>query len=474
MKKHSELLFSLLLVPVDFLMMIVGFAAAYLVRARLDNKPLAYHVGGLRYLEILAILLPLWIVIFGLQGLYNLSSTRRRLTEVIKVLVATASGVMILIIIDYFSRTPIFPSKSIPIYGFIFSFGLIIFGRFVSRALQRYLFRFDIGVHSVLILGETTQASELIEALSARNSGYNVVNNTTKRPAKWTLAQIQSIHETHHIDEIIQTDQSIADDQLTQIIAYAEQHHITYKYVPNLAGIYRSNVTTVMLDNLPLVEMIQTPLEGWGRIIKRIFDLFISSIVLIILSPLILVIAVLVKLTDPGPVFYRHTRIGKGEKQIVVTKFRSMYVKYSDGGKYSGRSVEAILADLGDAQMLDEFHRDFKIKNDPRVTPLGKFLRRTSLDELPQLFNVLGGDLSLVGPRPVIKAELAKYGRQAAQLLAIKPGLTGLWQVSGRNDISYEERVKLELYYVEHWSLLLDIVILARTGLMILRGTNGY
>ncbi|HVY53279.1 MAG TPA: sugar transferase [Gammaproteobacteria bacterium] len=474
MKKRSELFFSFLLVPIDFMMMIAGFALAYIVRVKIESKPVAHFTSGTHFLALIAILLPIWIIIFALNGLYNLSSTRRRFTEAAKVLVATASGVMVLIILDFFSKDPIFPSKSIPIYGFLFSFILILVARSILRSIQRYLFRYNIGVHNVLIIGNNKQSEELINLLSDKKSGYNVVNNTIKAISNWDITEIQHINKDHNLDDIIQVDQTLSDSNLIEIIAFSDQHHIAYKFVPSLAGIYKTNITTSTIQKIPIVELVQTPLEGWGRIVKRICDLFISAIGLIILSPLFLLITIIIKIIDPGPAFYRHRRIGKAGKEIDIVKFRTMYLKYSDGGKYSGKSAETILKELGNEELLDEFKKEYKLKNDIRVHPFGKFLRRTSLDELPQLINVFNGDLSLVGPRPIIESELSKYGKRSAQLLAIKPGITGLWQVSGRNDISYEERIKLELYYVEHWSIVLDIIILIKTGLLIIKGSNGY
>lgn len=474
MKKRSELFFSLILVPIDFMMMIAGFVAAYIVRVKIDARPTAYHIAGMTYVRYLVVLLPIWIIIFALTGLYNLSSTRSRLGELVRILIATASGVMVLIFLDFFSRKPIFPSKSVPIYGFLFSFILIFLARFIVRAIQQYLFRFNIGVHNVVIVGQSTAARELRDKLSQKHSGYNVVNKTIQTDKDWDIGMLERYHQDYNLDEVIQADHGLSESKVVEIIGFCDQNHIAYKYVPSLAGLYRANVTTSTLVGVPIVEMIQTPLEGWGRIVKRIFDVFISSLALIILSPVFLVIGLVIKLTDPGPVFYRHRRISKGGKTIEILKFRSMYLKYCDGGKYSGKSLDQILQELGDQRLIDEFKRDFKLKNDPRVTRFGRFLRRTSLDELPQLVNVWKGEISLVGPRPIIAQELTKFGERAARLLAIKPGMTGLWAISGRSDISYEERAKLEIYYVENWSLMLDILILFKTAASITKGNNGY
>jgi undecaprenyl-phosphate galactose phosphotransferase len=198
-----------------------------------------------------------------------------------------------------------------------------------------------------------------------------------------------------------------------------------------------------------------------------------AGIGLLLLSPVFVLLALIIKLTDGGRVFYRHERIGRHGKKIQVWKFRSMYMQYSTGSGFSGKSDEEVLKQLGDAKLAAEFKKEQKLKNDPRVTPVGRFLRKTSLDELPQLINVLRGELSIIGPRPVTAKELGRYGDNAPTFLLIKPGITGLWQVSGRNDIGYSDRVKLDVYYVENWRATLDLRILWRTvGVILFR--KGY
>jgi lipopolysaccharide/colanic/teichoic acid biosynthesis glycosyltransferase len=186
-------------------------------------------------------------------------------------------------------------------------------------------------------------------------------------------------------------------------------------------------------------------------------------------------VAIMVKLRDPaGPILYRHHRLSRNGVSVPVLKFRTMLWKYCDGPGRPYHSAEETLTAMGREDLIEEFHRMQKIENDPRVSRLGKFLRRTSLDELPQLFNVLQGNMSLVGPRPIIQAELEHYGDRGAVFLALKPGITGLWQISGRSDISYEDRVKLDIYYVEHWTLFLDIRILLKTLRTMLNGKGAY
>ena len=194
--------------------------------------------------------------------------------------------------------------------------------------------------------------------------------------------------------------------------------------------------------------------------IKRCIDIILSLLGLIILSPVFLLIAILIKKEDHGNVFYKHKRIGHMNKDIYIYKFRSMTNKY--------KTFDEFYQTLSDEQK-QEWDENFKLENDPRITKIGYFLRKTSLDELPQIINILKGDMSVIGPRPVVNDEIEKYGNQKAKFLSIKPGLTGYWAANGRSATTYEDRIKLELYYIDHCSLLLDIKIFFKTILSVLK-----
>lgn len=198
--------------------------------------------------------------------------------------------------------------------------------------------------------------------------------------------------------------------------------------------------------------------------VKRTMDVLGALVALVLLAPLIVAVAAAVKLSDPtGPVIYKQKRLGRGGRMIEVLKFRSMSWAYSTGeGRPYRTAIEAFEA-MGRLDLVEEFRAEQKVADDPRVSALGHFLRRSSLDELPQIFNALLGDLSLVGPRPIITEELERYGEQGATYLSVKPGITGLWQVSGRSDTGYDERVRLDVHYVTNWRLALDLLILVRT-----------
>lgn len=193
--------------------------------------------------------------------------------------------------------------------------------------------------------------------------------------------------------------------------------------------------------------------------LKRLFDIILTSIALIVLSPIFIIIAILIKIDSKGSVLYRHKRIGKNGKYIYLYKFRSMY---SD-------SKERLEKLLENPKIRKEWEENFKLDNDPRITKIGKFLRKTSLDELPQLLNILMGDMSLVGPRPIIDGEIEKYGKDTSKFLSVTPGLTGWWACNGRSCTSYDERKKLELYYVDHRSIRLDFKIILKTFISVLK-----
>jgi len=229
----------------------------------------------------------------------------------------------------------------------------------------------------------------------------------------------------------------------------------------SLIDVAGDRTTIRPVDGLPMLHVEHPRLSGGSRVFKEIFDRVTATALIVLLSPLLLAIALLVRRDSPGPVLFRQVRVGRDGRPFVIYKFRTMYV-----------DAEARLAEL---RHLNEFDGVlFKLRNDPRITRVGKWLRRYSLDELPQLFNVVRGQMSLVGPRPPLPEEVAQYPDDARRRLVVKPGITGLWQVSGRSDLSWEESVRLDLRYVENWSIPLDLVILLRTLSAVTRASGAY
>ncbi|HUC20574.1 MAG TPA: sugar transferase, partial [Candidatus Polarisedimenticolaceae bacterium] len=372
-----------------------------------------------------------------------------------------------------------FPSKAVPVYAYGLSLITVVIGRLLVRAIQRRLFRQGVGLYKVVLIGSGVLAQQLADALKiSSRSGYEVVGvidtaagaQKRMKPHRVDLSLTNLLNRLNgaKIDEFIQADSSLEPDAVFEIVEYAANNHITYRFVPNQFGLFATHSELGTLAGMPMVAMKRTPLDGWGRILKRFFDVLASIVGLVILSPLFLIVAGIIKLTDPGPVFYSHKRLSRIGQSINIYKFRSMRQVFNTSRKYKGKSQVEIFAEMGRPDLVEEFERDQKVKDDPRVSKVGAMLRRTSLDELPQLFNILRGDISLVGPRPIVAQELERYGTGRPTLLSLKPGLTGLWQVSGRSDVSYDERVKLDIYYIENWSLWLDIKIIMRTIVIVL------
>jgi exopolysaccharide biosynthesis polyprenyl glycosylphosphotransferase len=230
---------------------------------------------------------------------------------------------------------------------------------------------------------------------------------------------------------------------------------------PALTDIAGPRIHTQQVAGLPLIHVTTPTLEGGQRVAKRLFDVAISGMMILVLSPLMLIIALLVKLDSPGPVLFVQDRVGMEGKHFGMLKFRSMAV-----------DAEARLGELAHQNQGNGLL--FKMKNDPRVTRIGGFLRKYSLDELPQLINIFAGSMSLVGPRPPLPREVEAYEHDVRRRLLVKPGLTGLWQVSGRSNLSWQDSVRLDLYYVENWSLAGDLVIILRTVRAVFRSTGAY
>lgn len=226
--------------------------------------------------------------------------------------------------------------------------------------------------------------------------------------------------------------------------------------IPNLVGVAMGSaeIESLFEEKLVLLRLTNNLARPANRFIKTLFDYTLTIFGTIAISPILLIIALWIYKDSPGPVIFKHTRIGKNGKPFACYKFRSMCTDAKE-------RLEELLAN--DPAAREEWERDFKLKNDPRITKSGAFLRKTSLDELPQIFNVLKGEMSLVGPRPIIQAELSRYGEFADDYLMVKPGITGMWQVSGRSDIDYPERVRMDSWYVRNWSVWIDIVLLFKT-----------
>ncbi len=276
--------------------------------------------------------------------------------------------------------------------------------------------------------------------------------------------------ERRRINAIIQTDLYEKPERNQRILAAAQTHHIDYSFIPSESEFYSGKNTVDVFLGYPMITVYQTPLVGWGAILKGIFDFVVSLLLVIILSPLFLVVIILQKILNPGTIFYVNNRLSRFSKPVKLLKFRTMrHLPQFEGHSYVDDAAE--YRAMGREDLALEYERTNKApKDDPRIPPFGRFLRATSIDELPGIFNVLKGDLSLVGPRPIMPAEARMVKGRAALLHSVKSGVTGLWQVSGRSELNFDERIELELFYAQNWSFWLDIKILFKTVWVVFKG----
>lgn len=457
-----ELSFSALLVPVDLLMIIIAASAAYFIRISsfvAEIRPVIYDLSFREYMGAVFVIAPFSILIFALSGLYNLKVTRRLIQEFFTVAIAT-SGSLMAVIIMIFLRRELFSSRFIILIGWILSILCVTIGRFFIRNLQKFLVKkYNYGIHNVLLVGGNGTKDVLMNFFHKdKGMGYRVIESLDT----FDPDQVEKIIKERKVNEIIQCDPIMEKGKIRSLIDLSEEYKIDFKFIPDTFGTY-INFDIRTISGIPIVEIKRTSLDGWGKIIKRTFDIVVSLILIILLSPVLLITIIAIKIDSKGPIFFSRlddgtslTRIGAKGKPFRYFKFRSMFPKV-----HNMRYRELANQNLRDGSPL------VKIKNDPRITGVGKFIRRFSIDELPELFLVLWGKMSLVGPRPHLPEEVAKYEKHHKKVLTIKPGITGLAQISGRSDLDFEEEVRLDTYYIENWNLKLDLQILFKTPLAV-------
>lgn len=453
-------------------MIVLAAISAFFIRnipQIITLKPILYDFPFSTYIKVILVVTPIFILVYTLEGLYKIKATRKYGREFFKVFTAT-SVVLVIIIIAIFLQRTWFSSRFIILAGWMLIVAYVSIARLILHEIQKALLvKRGLGAHRVLLIGENEQIDEIRKTIKRTPSmGYKIVDQIEM----FSLKAIKEIRKEKGIDEIILCDSTITDAEQEKIIDYCAISNISYKYIPS--SLQTSQVVIGMLDGVPIIEVKHTPLDGWGRILKRTFDIVGSAVLIAISSPIMLIIAICIKLQDgKGPVIYKNERIGDNEKKFFVYKFR--YMKWEHCITKENPNFEKALAyekNLIKERSLREGPL-YKIKNDPRKTRIGNFIEKYSLDELPQFFNALKGDISLVGPRPHQEREVEKYKEYHRRLLTIKPGITGLAQISGRSDLDFEDEYKLDIYYIENWSLRMDIQICFKTiGVLFRRRKN--
>ncbi len=467
MRVRNNVFYSLFLVLADLFVLAIAFIAAYVIRVQFDTRPLVEQIAAKDYFLTFIAIAPFWIITLGALGLYDRNIRNKRTNETIKLFVGSFIGILLIIGYEFASGQPVFPARLVAVYAFIASFLLLVVVRFAIHTLRGILFRNGVGAHRLLIIGASDTAGDIITQLSQTSkSGYHIsaiagpkkliprhLDITPYNSVERALGIIKSLH----ITAIIQTDLFEDDRKNQAILRAAQTQHIDYNFIPGKSEFYSGKNTVDLFLGYPMISVSQTALIGWGEIVKQVFDLIVTIPLLIILSPVLLVIFILQKIFNPGPALYKSARLSRYSERFTLYKFRSMNPKY---GK---RDAADEFRSMGRDDLAREYELHRKVKDDPRITGFGNFLRRTSLDELPQFFNVLKGDLSLVGPRPILPQEMKLTKGRGALLHSVKSGVTGLWQVSGRSDLSFEQRIELESYYAQNWSFWMDVKILFKT-----------
>ncbi len=471
MKNSSNTTYALLLIIGDFFAILGAFVLAYIIRVSLSDAPFI-QITARDYLQLFIVLSPIWILIFAVLGLYHRDTYELRFREYYKLLIGVIIGTMAIITYDFVTNEPIFPARIIPIYGLLIAFGLLVLERSVLRYIRIALRRYGWGIVNVMIIGNGPYAKELISALkNTASSGYRVVAVVNEqKPKGFSGLHFLSIDSA--LDELAEIDvhmivltELFTDTTLNaKVLAAAQENHCAFRFIPSQEGLISNSMEVELFQGMPIVSVHQTALTGWGKVAKRLADIISSLVALILFSPVMLVLAIWIKLSDGGEIIFKQHRLTRFNGTINIYKFRTLKPAYN------GMSPEEAFAKMGKPELAEKYRKngDF-IKKDPRISKVGRFLRATSLDELPQLINILKGDISLVGPRALVPAELENYPYKSL-ILSVKSGLTGLAQISGRKDIPFEERRKLDLYYVQNWSFWLDLKIIYRTVLQVLTG----
>lgn len=466
----------MILIAADLAILAIVFAVSYYVRTQLDTRVLLHTVYAWEYLGGFLAIAPVWLIIFASLGLYSSNVYDRRLVEWSRIILGSFLGVLLVIGWEYATNVHLFPARLVALYVLLGSTLAIIVTREIIRGFRNELYRYGRGVNRVMVIGNSAATTDIVSELaSTHKSGYHVV--AFAGPARLVAPHLGIIHYSRaedalkdikklRITTIIQTDLYDSEDRNHLILGAAQTNHIQYNFIPGEPEFYTGKNTVDVFLGYPMITVSQTPLIGWGAILKRIFDFVVSLILIVPLSVILLVIALLQKIFAPGPVLYKSKRLSQFSKPITLYKFRTMGAQY--GKKDAADEFEA----MGRSDLATEYRKHRKVTNDPRITRFGKFLRETSLDELPQIFNVIKGDLSLVGPRPILPQEVNFNRSRTALLHSVRSGVTGLWQVSGRSELSFDERIELELYYAQNWSFWLDLRILFKTIGVVLRKTG--
>lgn len=464
--------YALMLVALDGLAAWVGAELARLLRFGLDTAVLAQPGFQVQYAALSLLLVPLWIAAMALGGAYDRRAVGVGSDEYRRVFDAAVRVLALVAIVAFATDLQLargFVAISLPAATV-----LTLAARYTARRwLQRHRARGRF-MYKVVVVGAPETARQLIRHLRrAAYAGFSVLGACVPGAQAELDVDGQAVDvvgEPHEAAEAIRrlradavavADTTTLNGALRRLAWNLEGAGIDLIVAPALTDVAGPRIVTRPVAGLPLLHVEEPRLSGFDRLSKEAFDRGAAAIALLLLAPFMALVALAIRATSGGPVMFRQTRVGRDGRHFTIRKFRTMKP-----------GAEQEISTLADRNDLDGVL--FKMRDDPRCTRIGRRLRRFSVDELPQLWNVLVGDMSLVGPRPPLPSEVDSYDEQVRRRLLVKPGVTGLWQVSGRADLPWREAVRLDLYYVENWSLALDALILWKTMAAVVRGTGAY
>ncbi len=453
----------------DAVALVASFAMAYFIRVKVDPRPFTFESQFFDFVQTVVWLVPAMLIILAALGLYrkNIFLGATRLPERSRVALAAVLSVAALIVYDFFAGENLFPVRIMALTSVLLSFVFLLCERVLVRFIVRQIFKSDYGAKRAVIVGNAKSTEYLADYIaSTPEAGYRlvgVVANKKYIPKDLKTHQYSSVKEAlkkARADVIFQTDEK----STKYVYKQAVERHLLYYFVPSETALSSHFGELELIGATPAVLVMTTPLTGGYVAVKRAFDILFSLLAIIIAAIPMLIVWLILKITDfKSPAIYADERLTQYNRRFKCYKFRSMKPEYS------GMTAEEAFIKMGKPEVIKKYRKDGDyLKNDPRITKFGHFIRRTSLDELPQLFNILKGDISLIGPRALLPGELRDYGDRSL-ILTVKSGLTGFAQVSGRRDIPFEERRALDIYYVRNWSLTLDAQIFFKTIAMVVK-----
>lgn len=417
------------------------------------------------------------LIVFFARGVYQV--TRKMTWGDYVPLIITSFGIAIAGVILFAFFIQFSPSRAIYVYVIAIGTTVMLGHRLISHLLRTQMFARGVGVDRAIVVGDTENARRLAQSLLGQPQwGYQLkgfisdredlprINVATEAGIRWTdrlgdPSEIASIVEQNRIDEVFIIEADHSTESIDRMIESCRSMGVQFRLVPELLQISMDRVDIGEINGVPLIGVRDASIRGWSAILKRGSDILLSSLLLLLLAIPAGVIALLIRQDSDGPVFYHQIRIGQYGHAFRMMKFRTMG---ADADDLRSQVMESV---GGDSRL-------FKDRHDPRITRIGAWLRRFSIDELPQIWNVFRGDMSFVGPRPPLPREVVEYQSWHQQRLLVRPGMTGLWQVNGRSDLSFDQMVRLDLYYAENWSPWLDVKIILRTVPAVVLGRGAY